>query len=78
MFSEREQDIIDSIGRKKITVAEIADQVFRHSFNKPFDANISIGNGVRRIIAKCDHYNLEWTLKRELREGKHIIWKERL
>lgn len=78
MFSKREEDIIKVIGRKKITLQLIAEDLFADDPYKPFDAEISVGNSVRRIIAKCKHHGLNWTLIKDRRNGKLLISRSML
>lgn len=62
IFSQRELDIIKIIGRRKVRVKDIAGQYFAGREDVPFDMEISIANSIRRIIEKCEHYSLSWTL----------------
>lgn len=64
IFSEREQKIIKILGRRPMTLEEISSKLFQGNPDKPFDDKIAVGNSVRRIIAKCKHHNLEWTLEK--------------
>jgi len=75
MFSDREQKIINVIGKNEYTIGQIADKVFKGDPHAPLDANISISNSVTRIIKKCDHYNLRWTIKKERSAGKLYLRK---
>jgi|DEB0MinimDraft_6_1074348.scaffolds.fasta_scaffold89112_1 hypothetical protein len=77
-FSEREWKIIKAIGKKRMSLRQISKVVFTKEDDKPFDDTISIGNSVRRIIDKCKHYNLAWTLKKETVNGKVIVNKVKL
>ena len=74
MFSMREKDIIKTIGRKKVTIADIANKVVPLDV---VDATITVSNSVRRIIKKCDHYKLEWTLGKKRVGNKIVIFKEK-
>ncbi len=77
-FSEREEAILKIVGDKKtMTLKKIAERLFEHygPSGKPFDTEISVGNSVRRIIKKCYHYNLQWTLNKSRIDGKLIITK---
>lgn len=77
MFSDREQKIINIIGRKKLTYNDIISELFKNG-SKPFDTNITVANSVRRIIRKCSHHNLKWTLTKFREENKLFVKKERL
>lgn len=79
MFSEREKLIIKIIGRKKSTISKIADvMVGTPGTGIPFDAEITVGNAIRRIIKKCEHYKLDWTLVKKRSDGKLLISKEKV
>lgn len=78
MFSEREKEIIKVIGPKKMTIKDIGEKVFVGKTTRPFDADISIGNSLRRIIQKCEYFNLTWTLKREKQGNKLLFNKEKV
>jgi hypothetical protein len=71
MFSNREEEIIKIIGKKKVTIKIIAGELFENKI-LPFDWEISVGNSVRRIIEKCEHYKLPWTLTK-IKEGRHDL-----
>jgi len=75
VFSEREENVIDIIGRKKMTLQLICEELFMHDYNKPFDAEISVGGTVRRIIKKCDHHELNWTFAKKKIGKKMFIYK---
>lgn len=77
MFSEREDEIIKIIGRKGMTIEQIAKELFEGKV-KRFDYTISVGNSIRRIIKKCDYHNLDWTLNKNRDDSKLIITKEKL
>lgn len=76
MFSKRESAIIKIIGRKKMTIRSLCEEIFLHDTNKPFDAEISVGNTVRRIIEKCDYYKLDWTFIKTKVGARFLISKE--
>lgn len=77
VFSDREQKIIKIIGRKKVTLNEIAVELFKEG-NEPFESDIAVGNSVRRIIKKCTHHNLEWNLNKIREHNKLLIKKEKI
>lgn len=77
MFSEREDNIIKIVGRKKLTLEEISKELFKGK-KPPFDKTISVANSVRRIIKKCSFYELDWTLVKNRENNKLIINKEKL
>jgi len=77
MFSQREEDIVKAIGRGKLTFKEIADKIFEHSYDRPFDDVITVSNSVNRIIKKCEKYMHPWTLTKSKKNGRIIIKKSR-
>lgn len=80
MFSQREERIIKVLGNKKLTIREIVEKVFADGWGhpKPFDVEISVGNTLRRLMEKCEHYNLNWTLMREKKDNKYVYYKEKV
>lgn len=74
-FNEREKKIIKIIGKRKMTFEDISTRYWKDSDCKPFDHNISIANSIRRIIRKCDHHGLNWTLIKERKNLKIFISK---
>jgi hypothetical protein len=80
-FSDRENEIVKIIGSNKtMTLQKIAEQLFQdvHKSDRPFDTEISVGNSVRRIIKKAEHYGLAWTLVKKRTDGKMYIIKEKV
>jgi len=77
VFSEREQKIIKIIGRKKITLAEISTDLFKNG-EEPFESAIVVANSVRRIIKKCSHHALDWTLTKTRESNKLLIRREKI
>ena len=73
IFSEREQNILAILGRKRLSLEDIANELFKENV-EPFDANILIANSIRRIIKKCSYYKLDWTLIKT-RSGNKLIVK---
>lgn len=71
-FSERENKIIRIIGNKKTpTIKQIAKRLFKNT--KPLDPEIAVANSITRIIKKCDHHKLGWTLIKMRENGKLVI-----
>ena len=80
MFSDRELKILSIIGRKKVTLRVICNELFATDDKKPFDVEISVGGTIRRIIEKCEHHKLDWTLIRKNTgiRNRLLISKEKL
>lgn len=75
IFSERENEIIKIIGKGSRTLQQISKSLFQDE-RAPFDPEITVGNSVRRIIKKCEHHQLAWTLTKKRSDGKMYITKE--
>lgn len=75
MFSDRENKIIKIIGRSKLSIKEIEKQLFPEDEHKPFFSEISIGNSIRNIVAKCNHHKLEWSLVKNKSDNKFLFSK---
>ena len=76
-LSDRENRIIKIIGRKKITLNEISTELFKDD-GKVLDSTVRVANSVNRIIKKCSHYEVPWTLKKIRENSKLFIKKERV
>lgn len=70
-FSERENKIIKIIGRKKTTIQEISDELFKDEPNT-LDAETKVSSSINRIIRKCEYHSLSWTLLKKRRNGSVI------
>lgn len=78
MFSERELKVIKAVGKKKSTLQDIANEVFKDEYKFPFDAAISVGNTIRRIIKKCEYHGEDWTFAKERNDGKMLIYRRKV
>lgn len=75
MFSNREDKIIKIIGKKQLSINDITTELFKGDINAPFDTHIVVSNSIRRVIKKCAHYHLDWTLEKQRIEGEVIVSK---
>lgn len=75
MFSDREQKIIDIIGRKTMTIEQIEEKLFPE---KEMDGDIKISNCISRIIKKCEFHDLNWTLSKDKENRKLKVKKEKI
>lgn len=75
ILTQRERDILKIIGRRHVGLTLIATELFRKSEDKPFDPEITVNNSVKRIIKKCNHHKLDWTLERNKVNNKLLIKK---
>ena len=78
ILTQRERDILKIIGRRHLGLALISSELFRKSDNKPFDPEITVNNSVKRIIKKCKHHKLDWTLERSKIGNKLLIRKVKI
>ena len=75
-FSDRENAIIEIIGRKQVTIEDITITLFRRI--AVLDPQIAVANSIRRIIKKCDHHKLKWTLEKTRKNNKLIIKRSKV
>ena len=68
MFSVREEKILKILGRRKMTYQEIAEKLFDD--DKPLDAEIAVGNSIRRIMKKCED-----KLSKKKINGRLTVWR---
>ena len=61
MFSNHEKAVIKILGRKEMTIANIA-QVFYKDELRPLNGENYIAGVVRRIKNKCEYNELPWTI----------------
>lgn len=78
MFSKQESKVLRILGRKKLTITELADEYFKDE-EKVIDPNNTICGVITRINRKCDFNNLDWFVSGE-GLGRHgrTVWKEKL
>jgi len=67
-FSERESKIIEILGYRQMTIEKIVLELFEN--DSPLDAEITVNNSIGRIMKKCEHYDLPWTLTKIRGEKK--------
>ena len=58
-FSERELKTLKLLGKKKLTLRELSDELFG---DKVMNGQIMMASLVSRIQKKCKFYELDWTL----------------
>ena len=76
-FSKREDKILKALTGKDLNVSQIAEAIFKNDKNAPLDQKISVTNSINRIIMKCSHYKLSWTLVKTKGAGAMIISKRK-
>lgn len=73
MFSPRETEILKLLGRRRMTYNNIALELFPHPI--PIDAEISVGNSIRRIIKKCEAEKLKFQIVKKKINGYMTVWR---
>lgn len=75
-FSEHEKIIIKIVGRKKLSIENVTKTFFKTHHDYPLDANNYVAGVIRRIVRKCEHYKLPWSITGE-GAGKHgrTVWR---
>lgn len=74
LFSESEAKVLEILGRKKMTINELAAEFYK---KKPVDANNKITTFLRRIKKKCEFHKAPWTIDGEGagRNGR-TVWRK--
>lgn len=77
IFSEHEKLVIDIIGRRKMTIADITSEFYKQTQDdEPFEPNNHIAGVIRRIVKKCEHHKMTWTLEGEgTGRGGRTVWR---
>lgn len=73
-FSDREEIILSTLGRRRMTYSQIADEIFSTK-DRPLDAEIAVGNSIRRIIKKCEAGQLSFQLVKKKINGYMTVWR---
>lgn len=74
MFSEREEKILSILGRRRMTYNSIAVELF-YDGSVPLDAEIAVGNSIRRIIKKCEAEQLKFQIVKKKVNGYMTVWR---
>lgn len=76
MFSPTELNVLEVLGRKKMSIGEISEKICDANYSVPINASIVISNAIRRIALKCEKNKLSWTIvgKGGGRHGR-IVWR---
>lgn len=76
MFGKSEQKLIDILGKKKMTTREIHDHFYEDE-KKPIHSLVRIIGIIRTINAKCEAFNLKWSLVGEGSGRKGTTWESK-
>lgn len=73
-FSATEQRVLQILGRKKMTILEITEELKLDNL----DGNNRVATCIRRINRKCEYYKLTWHLEGE-GTGRHgrKVWRSK-
>lgn len=75
VFSEHEKMVLKILGRRKMTIHEIADE-FYHSREVELAPRNYVAFVIRRITAKCKKMKLKWTLEgKGVGRGGRTVWR---
>ena len=78
MFSQIQEKILDILGKKEMTIQDIAKEVYKGSKDKPLSPNNSIVSAISYINLKCYKNKLDWRIEDEGsgRKGKTVYIKK--
>lgn len=75
LFSEHERLVLKILGRRKLTIQELAD-TFYHSQEAELVSRNYVAGIIRRIEAKCEKEQLKWTiLGKGSGRGGRTVWR---
>ncbi len=78
LFSPQENRILKILGKKKKTIIEITDELYKGKNSIPLTANNGVASAVRRINRKCEYHKTPWFLNGMGggRAGK-TVWRDK-
>lgn len=78
VFSTNEQMVLKILGRRKMTIAEIADDFVSDSTADLLELQNYVAGVVRRINRKCKTHHIEWVIEGK-GGGRHgrTVWRAR-
>lgn len=78
MFSQIQEKILEILGKKEMTIQDIAKEVYKGSKDKPLSPNNSIVSAISYINLKCYKNKLDWIIEGEGsgRKGKTVYIKK--
>jgi hypothetical protein len=76
-FSEHEKMILKILGRRKMTVQKISEEFYlSRGGGVPLSARNYVNMVIRRIAAKCEIHNANWTIKgKGGGRGGKVVWR---
>jgi len=76
IFSQSESEILEILGRRKMKIREIAEQLY--DFEESPEAGNVVAGMIRRINVKCKHHRLPWYLNGEgTGRGGRTVWRDK-
>lgn len=78
MFSQIQEKILEILGKKEMSIQDIAKEVYKGSKDKPLSPNNSIVSAISYINLKCYKNDLNWRIEGEGtgRKGKTVYIKK--
>lgn len=76
-FSPTELAVVKIIGRRKMSISEIAEKYYEDKV-PPINPRNTIAGIVIRVNLKCEYYNFDWFLNGE-GTGRHgkTVWRDK-
>ncbi len=77
LFSPTEEKVLRILGKKKMTVTDIAVELYK-SDKKPINPNNVVSGAIRHINRKCEYHHLAWFINGAgLGRGGKTVWKDK-
>lgn len=78
VFSSYERQVLDILGSKEMTTAEIAEKFSWGSITRPTYPANSISGYIRQINRKCEYHKFKWFINgMGSGRGGRTVWKDR-
>lgn len=78
IFSTRESKIIKILGKRKMTIAQITERLYKDVKKAAFGMNNNVASAIRRINAKCEHHDIPWHLNgMGAGRGGRTVWRDK-
>jgi len=78
VFSPSEKTILKILGKKKMSILEITENIFKDEKTRPINASIVVAGMIIRINKKCNYHSFDWFLNGigQGRGGK-TVWRDK-
>jgi len=78
LFSPTELKVLRMLGKKKMTITEVAKKYFSRSPQHVFDPNAVVYTAIRRINKKCEFHQLPFFINGVgIGRGGRTVWKDK-